>query len=326
MTGREAGGWCCAPLRRRPGNVGALLDVEISIVNHQNRDLVRRCLTSLPGACAGVSWNTTVVDNVSGDGSLGMLADEFPDVEVVANTSRLGYGANHNQVLRRVLGEQTARYALVLNDDTELLPGAVASLVSAMDGLPRAGAMVPKILVPPENHVAMNRIAYPSARMLLTFDITRTTEPPDPNGWLQGCCLLLRVEALRQVGLFDESFFLFYEDTDLSRRLEDGGWMLASSAEATVLHVGHASVLSTEFAAKTPLYGQRSRYLYFRKHLGAAQARLIITVERAALVARAARARVRAHRHRDDAALARSRLLVRLARFDPTSEPPAVAP
>ncbi len=300
-----------------------MLDVEISIVNHQNRDLVRRCLESLPGACAGLTWETTVVDNVSGDGSLEMLADEFPAVAVVANSVRMGFGANHNQVLRPLVAERRARYALVLNDDTELLPGAVAKLVSAMDDRPGVGAIVPEIRT--SEHVAMNRIAYPSARTLLRFDITRTTEPPDPDGWLHGCCLLLRVDALREVGVFDEEFFLFYEDTDLSRRLEDGGWTLASSEEATVVHVGHASVLSGDFSARAPLYGLRSRYLYFRKHLGPLRARLILTAERAALLARAGRARLRARRG-DEEARARSQLLVRLARFDPTSEPPALAP
>jgi len=202
--------------------------VVISVVNHENRDLVRACLLSLPAACEGLDWRVTVVDNVSGDGSLEMLAAEFPEVSVIANRTRKGFGANHNQVLLPLLADPGPVEAfLILNDDTTLRPGAVATLLGRLDRDPRLAAVVPTI-VDTAGRAGANRIAYPTARSAWRNDWTDRTEPPDPDGgFLQGCCLLVRVAALAQVGGFDERFFLFYEDTDLSRRLADAGWRSA---------------------------------------------------------------------------------------------------
>lgn len=293
------------------------VDVEISIVDHENRDMVRRCLLTLPGACAGLRWRATVIDNVSGDGSLEMLAADFPDVAVIANPVRLGFGANHNQVLRRLVGDGSAHYALVLNDDTELGPEAVTRMVRAMERRADLGALVPAVH---DGHgrVAATRLAYPSARSWLRTDRFDITELPDPeHGWLQGSCLLLRVDAVRQVGGFDERFFLFYEDVDLSRRLVEGGWALGTCDEATVVHHGHATVFKPDVVDLTYKQGLRSRYLYFCKHVGRRRAALLSAVGRALMLVRAAKAEAVWARRRDPVARARARRLLALARLDP---------
>ena len=293
------------------------MDVEISIVDHENRDMVRACLLSLPDACRGLSWRATVIDNVSGDGSLEMLASEFPEVGVVANPVRLGFGANHNVVIRRLVADRSARYVLVLNDDTELSPGAVTRMVRTLDGRAELGAVVPGV-VDGEGRPSATRLAYPSARSWLRTDRFDVNELPDPEGgWLQGSCLLLRVEALGRVGGFDERFFLFYEDVDLSMRLVQGGWALGTCPEATVVHHGHATVLRPGIAEFTPKQGLRSRYLYFCKHHGPRRAALLSAAGRSVLAARAGKAALVWARTREPAARARAGRLLGLARFDP---------
>ncbi len=294
-------------------------DVVISIVNHENRDLVHACLASLPAACAGLSWEATVIDNVSGDGSLEMLAAEFPKVRVVANRVRRGFGANHNQVLRPLIAapDRGARYALVLNDDTTLLPGAVTRMVEALDADSALAAVVPTV-VDGQGRPGANRIAYPNARSAWRADWTDRTEPPDPEGgFLQGCCLLLRVTALAQVGPFDERFFLFYEDTDLSRRLSEADWSLATCPEAVIVHVGHASVFKPGLIEITPGQGRRSRYLYFCKHEGRARAEAITAVGRLLLLTRAVKATAGATLRHNPTSADRARRLFRLARLNP---------
>ena len=91
-----------------------LLDVEISLVNTNNRALLQACLASLREACVGLNWHVTAVDNESRDGSTEMVAKEFPAARLIRNTRRLGFGANHNQVLGPALGSGI-RYALILN-------------------------------------------------------------------------------------------------------------------------------------------------------------------------------------------------------------------
>lgn len=291
-------------------------DVEISIVNHENREFLRGCLVALPSACAGTTWHTTVIDNVSNDGSLEMLAADFIQVEVIVNQVRLGFGANHNQVLGPLIKNGSARYALILNDDTVLRPDSVRLMVQMMDRRPDLGAVVPTVVDGQERRAA-NRIAYPDVRSCLHFDRTGRTEGPDEeHGWLQGCCLLVRTAALEKVGLFDERFFLFYEDTDLSRRLVSAGWSLGVCREATVVHHGHASVFKPEMFEITPRQGLRSRYLYFSKYEGPRRAFLISATGRAVMLARALKAVV-VNRPGDTDRRTRARRLLILARFDP---------
>ena len=293
------------------------VDVEISIVNHESRDNVRRCLRTVPDACRGLAWRVTVIDNVSRDGSLEMLATEFPEVAVVANEVRLGFGANHNQVVRRLVADASARHILVLNDDTELGALAVTRLVEALDRRPELGAVVPRVF-DGGGRPSATRLAYPSARSWLRTDRFDVTELADPeHGWLQGSCLLVRVEAMRQVAGFDERFFLFYEDVDLSVRLVKAGWGLGVCPEATVVHHGHATVLRPGIAELTPRQGMRSRYLYFCKHVGPRRAAGLSAVGRLVLLARAASAAVAWMRTRDGAARHRARRLLVLARFNP---------
>jgi GT2 family glycosyltransferase len=125
------------------------------------------------------------------------------------------------------------------------------------------------------------------------------------------------VAAVAQVGPFDERFFLFYEDTDLSRRLADAGWSLAVCAEAVVEHVGHASVFKPELVEVTPTQGRRSRYLYFRKHEGRARAEVITAVGRLLLLTRAAKATAGAAIRHNPTSRDRARRLFALARHNP---------
>ncbi|MDQ1427536.1 MAG: N-acetylglucosaminyl-diphospho-decaprenol L-rhamnosyltransferase [Acidimicrobiaceae bacterium] len=296
-------------------------DVHISIVDHENRDLVANCLRSLPAACDGITWQATVIDNVSDDGSLEMLAADFPATTVIANTRRLGFGANHNQVLNALINDRSARYALILNDDTVLEPEAVTRLVRALDTDPTRAAVVPRI-VDPEGREPASRLAYPSIRRALVSDwrdqYDFAEDHPD-TGYLQGCCLLLRLSAIEAVGGFDERFFLFYEDSDLSRRLADAGWGLAVCPDAAVLHIGHASVFKPALVELTYLQGRRSRYLYLAKHEGRLRAELVTTAGRAVLLARGAKAWLgwKSRAASDEARRTRAQRLLGLARFNP---------
>jgi GT2 family glycosyltransferase len=295
----------------------AVVDVEISLVNTDNRDLLARCLASLPAAAGSISWRATVVDNASRDGSAELVRCDFPSVRLLENRTRRGFSANHNSVIKEVLSLGSARYVLVLNEDTELKPGSLQKLTTFADEDRRLGAVGPR-LVGRDGREQPSYFTFPgvSQQFWGTLRPGGHSMHPDGAGWLNGSCLLVRTEALRDVGGFDERFFIFYEDTDLGLRVHRAGWRSAVCDAACVVHHEHQTVASSAGSGAMEQQMLRSRYLYFRKHHGAARAWLVAALVRLALTLRAGKAFV-GSLGRDDGERTLARLLWKLARYDP---------
>ena len=304
-------------------NEAAPLDVEVSLVNTNNRDLLRACLASLPEAAGAVSWHATVVDNASDDGSPEVVRFEFPWARLIENSQRVGFSANHNQVIGEVVSHDSARYVLVLNEDTELEPGSLEELVSFADREARLGAAGPR-LVEPNGKQQASFFPFPtfSGEFWWALRPGRSLlEAPD-DGWLNGSCLLLRTDALRQVGTLDVRFFIFFEDTDLGLRLHRAGWRSAICESSTVVHHGHQTVSQSGVGAHMERQMLRSRYLYFRKHHGRHTAALVVALVRMALGVRAGKAFLTGSITRDGGERRLAGFLWSLARYDPVAPLP----
>ena len=276
----------------------------VSIVNTDNRERLRACLSSVLGAAGGIGLCVVVVDNASRDGSAAMVRSEFPEVVLIERESRAGYSANHNQALRL----PPEPYALLLNEDTELLPGALAALLSFAEGNPRCGVVGPLVLNPNGSlQPSCNRFPHPAAealRALLPAGWARRLDPalsapahacagfPD---WVGGVCLLLRRQALEQVGGLDEGFFLFYEEVDLCRRLRAAGWEVGFAPEARIMHHGGRTYAGDPWAWAAGCLRQ-SRRRYFRKHHGALAAALVGWADALGLARSLMAGRARRHR------------------------------
>ncbi|MBI4199941.1 MAG: glycosyltransferase family 2 protein [Chloroflexi bacterium] len=250
------------------------LDVTISIVNTDNRRLLKDCLSSLPAGSEGLETEVFVVDNASTDGSAEMVAREFPGVQVMRNAIRGGFTANHNQVLRHAPG----RYALILNEDTVVRPGAIDVLVRFMDGRPDAGACGPQLLNP-DGSLQPSGEPFPTCTSALLSELTRYRWDRRKYFWrgrdfgavtrvpaVSGACLMVRRETLDAVGLLDEGFFFYYDDLDLCRRIARAGWHVYYVPQARVMHywgatrAGHLPMVLRE--------GRRSQLYFFAKHYG----------------------------------------------------------
>ena len=304
----------------QPGHPDQSCDVAISIVNHDDRSVVEDCLLSLGPACGPLRWRATLTLNVGGEapwipsGATGRL-------DVIENTTPAGFAANHNRVIADVVGRRSARHVLILNDDARPAPGSVARLVAFLDAHPEVGAVAPTV-VDGQGWAPPGRLSYPTLASSLRFDLTGRPEAPAASGWLQGCCLLVRTDALSDVGGFDERFFLFFEDTDLSRRLEAAGWHLAEEPAATVVHLAHSTVLRPDLADLAQREARRSRYQYFAKHHGRVAATTLNVLSRSALAARGTALVLRGLLRRSAAHRAGGVRCLRLARFDPASPRP----
>jgi len=248
-----------------------LTDLSVSIVNTNSRELLLACLGTLRGAPAEV----VVLDNASEDGSAEAVRERFPDVRVIAQQRRAGFGANHNTVIRST----QSRYVYVLNEDTTAADWAFERIVEYLDANPRVAALGPR-LVYPDGRLQDSAWRFPTPLVstvgLLTVGKLGVKqshgEEPRPVDWVMGAALVLRREALEEVGLFDEDFFLYSEEVDLQFRLRQAGWHVHYFPAATVVH--HESQFSAEIPERRINEMWRSRHRYWRKHHGMAGARV----------------------------------------------------
>lgn len=261
-------------------------DVGIVIVNYNTRQLLRRCLESVY-ANDGVTIRVCVVDNASKDGSAEMVASEFPEVHLIANDHNVGYPAANNQGLRWLgfeqasLPEDAPRYALLLNADTELSAGTLRAVVDYADADDRIGVVGPKLIRPdgsldkacrrsfPTPEVSFYRMTglstlFPKSRRFGRYNLTYMDEDEAAEvDAVVGAFMMVRDAAIRDVGLLDESFFMYGEDLDWAYRIKAAGWYVCYFPKVTVLHVKRASSRQNP-RAKIEFW--RSMEIFYRKH------------------------------------------------------------
>lgn len=251
-----------------------MTDLSVSVVSYRTPGLLRQCLVALARDQAELDCEVVVIDNDPTDVSADLVAREFDWVRLIRNPRNVGFGAAHNQGLRLTDG----RYALVLNSDAVPEPGALRTLVGYMDAHPRVGACGPR-LRHPDGTVQPSRRRFPT---LATFFLESTqlqrvlgdTPPvrafylrdqpddaPQDVDWLVGACLCLRRAALDRVGLFDERFFMYSEETDLCRRLRADGWRVAYVPSAEVRHVESGSARLDLSARDRHFQTSKRRYI-----------------------------------------------------------------
>ncbi len=246
-----------------------MTDVSVSLVNTNSRELLLACLGSLQGAGAEV----VVLDNASEDGSAAAVREGFPHVRLIEQRYRAGFGANHNTVIRATTG----RYVFVLNEDTTSEDWGFERMVAHLDANSRVAALAPRLVYPdgrPQDSAW--RFPSPTAAALGLFTLSRVgivqsrgSETRDVD-WAMAAALLLRREALDEVGLFDEEFFIYSEETDLARRLRREGWRTQYFPHVTVVH--HESQFSAGIPERRINEMWRGRHRYWRKHHSAAGA------------------------------------------------------
>lgn len=263
------------------------MDLSIVIVNWNTCGLLAQCLESLlgrAGALAELSprpsfpptYEILVVDNASTDGSAKMVRAHFAQVRLIANPSNVGFACANNQAVRKSSG----RYVLLLNSDTEVHAGALQAMTDFMDRHPRAAACGPLLLNTDGTlQSSCHPLLTPGREFWRLFFLDRVWRwgSYDQVSWnraephlvevIKGACLLLRHEALDQVGLLDESYFMYTEEMDLCYRLARAGWDLWWVPQAVVTHHGEASSRQVAEDMYVQLY--RSKTQFHRKFGGA---------------------------------------------------------
>jgi N-acetylglucosaminyl-diphospho-decaprenol L-rhamnosyltransferase len=277
----------------------------VVIVNYNTRDLLRDCLRSLAEGAPRSAATIWVVDNCSSDGSAAMLRAEFPHIRLIASAHNGGYAYANNLALRALLENRGSKiedresgdpssildlrsspdYVLLLNPDTVVPPGALDALVDYLEAHPEAGACGPKLLLAdgsldlacrrafPTPEVAFYRMAglsrlFPRSPRFGRYNMTFLD--PDVEAEvdaLVGACMLVRGPVVREVGLLDETFFMYGEDLDWAYRIKQYGWKIMYVPGALVHHYKRAASRQRPFRSIRAFYD--AMRVFHRKHYAA---------------------------------------------------------
>jgi len=255
------------------------VDLSFCVVNTAGRAHLLRCLASIRATLpAGLDAQILVLDNASGDGSIEAVREwnAGPDgfgerLRLVALERREGKASNDS----RLLAEAKGKWCLLLNEDSELCPGAVEALVRAVESEPSAAVAGAQLLGTDGSPSACAwrlpgvATALMQAAFLHRFLVTQSGrgEGVGQVGWVQSAAMLVRREAAATVGYLDPAFFVYSDETDFQKRLHDAGWVVLHVPAARAIH--HEQLTNDRKAGRRRLVEfHRNRDLYMRKHHG----------------------------------------------------------
>jgi N-acetylglucosaminyl-diphospho-decaprenol L-rhamnosyltransferase len=227
--------------------------LDVVIVSYRSRELLRACLEALRANPPSVPMSIVVVDNDSRDGTVGIITREFPEVELIASTENLGFAAATNLGARR----GSAPHLLALNPDTAVTEGALDTVISVLESHPNVAVVGPRLLRPDGSFDHAARRSFPSplsalghftgvgrrsraAGRLAAYRAPQVESGPVDA--VNGAFMLMRRSAFEAAGGFDEGYWMYMEDLDLSYRLARDGWLSWYEPSATVLHVKGGTV------------------------------------------------------------------------------------
>lgn len=261
------------------------------ILNWRTAEMTLRSVAAAEIAMQGIRGAITVVDNDSQDGSFERMSQalsDHPRVRVVQSGRNGGFGAGNNFGIRLGLPDGTAPdMVYILNSDAFPAPDAIRVMLDYLRAHPEAGFAgsyihgpdgdphftcfrFPTIASEFEGAARTGPISRRLAHRIVAIGVPEASGPVD---WLAGASLMMRQEVLRKIGLFDEDFFLYFEETDLCRRAREAGWATHFVRESRVEHIGSVST-GMKAWARVPGYWFDSRWRYFQKEGGTSHAAL----------------------------------------------------
>jgi N-acetylglucosaminyl-diphospho-decaprenol L-rhamnosyltransferase len=224
-----------------------------------------------------------VVDNASADDSVAMVRRDFPEVTLIAAERNDGFSAGNNLALRRILeSAEPPEAVLILNPDTVVPPAGLAGLARSLDERPQAGVIGPKLVLEDGSLDMACRRSFPSAEVAL-YRMTGLSKlfPRSPRfgrynltyldpdqitevDSIVGAAMLVRTSVIREVGMFDETFFMYGEDLDWCFRIKSYGWQVWYDPRVTILH--YKRVSSTRRAVPSIRAFYEAMRIFHRKH------------------------------------------------------------
>lgn len=256
--------------------------LSISIVNFNTKDYLKKCIESIEKNSKGIDYEVFVADNNSHDSSVEMVKKDFPWVYTIANKENLGATIAKNQTFKLAKG----KYVLILDSDIEILPEAIEEMINFMDAHPKVGILGPSVMFPdnkPQHScnksvptlwsAFINKFFFYSSLRYMFYRskfgcvyIKKRYRKPEEFIWLGGMCLLVRKEVIHQLHGIDETYFIYFDDTDFCLRANNAGWKVYYLPSASVIHHMGKGVGKFSDFLYPKMY--ESELHFFRKHYG----------------------------------------------------------
>lgn len=249
------------------------------IVNWNVRELLEKCLLSIEKFSSHFSYEVIVADNASMDGSVAMMREKFPQINLIANTKNAGFAAGVNQGIKQARGE----YIVLLNPDVEIKESTLENLLEEFKNSTDSGiiggkiknedrSIQPSVRAFPDilsqamiilklRHLFKSRAI--SRYMAEDFDYAKRQEVDQ----VMGAFFAIRRKVIEQIGPMDERFFLWFEEVDFCKRTRDAGWKIIYTPKPEVLHLGGKSFGQISPIVRQRIFNKSLRY-YMRKHKG----------------------------------------------------------
>ncbi|MEE2986536.1 MAG: glycosyltransferase family 2 protein [Nitrospinota bacterium] len=256
-----------------------VLELSIVTVNYKSADHLIECLRSIKENLKNLEYEIIVIDNASGDRSVGKIQAAFSDIVLIENKTNLGFAKANNQGIRHSRG----RYILLLNNDTVVLPNAVEAMVGVLKRSADIGIVGCRLLNPDKTpqqsfgsaagfigdllqSTFSNTLFANSSNPIVEKILARLHRSGKKVGWVCGACMLCRRDSLEETGLLDENFFMYKEDMDLCISFRKKNWGIYYTPDAPIIHHLGASVSAKPF--ETAIEYRKSQLYFYKKHYG----------------------------------------------------------
>ena len=253
--------------------------LSIIIVSYNTHDLLDQCLASIETHCHDAE--VIVVDNGSKDASCELVRNKYPKTKLVEANANLGFARANNSGIEKSSGD----YVLLLNSDTVLEDDSLSRCVQFMDANPKLGAISPSLIgIDDQPQRAYHAFPTMRARVARAFSHNAETRIPEPGetGWLAGTALMIRREALNDIGgTLDRDYRMYWEDADTSAELLEKGWEVAEFTDAHIRHYGGASGGGPDAARRSDLYAHYAwgEHRWFCKHRPLIESAMVWTLD-----------------------------------------------
>lgn len=253
------------------------MQLSVIIISYNAKAHLKDCLQSLYDHTAVDPFEIIVVDNASTDGSLAMLAREFPKVRTIASPDNIGFAGANNLAMREAKGQ----FFLLLNNDALVTSGAVDTMLRLIQEKPDVGVLGPLL----RNEDGSVQVSYGRMISLHAEAIQRVLTRGNTRGnplvrryianrskkeaypdWVSGACMMLRADVVKLVGFFDDHFFMYSEEVDLCERIRRAGYRVYYTPQAEVVHIGGKSTEANP--EKAAFEYRRSQLYFYSKHYG----------------------------------------------------------